>query len=162
MKKFTIQDLPKFLASIFLCLFIGFVSGIATSSTITTWYAALNKPFFTPPNWLFGPVWTILYILMGISLFLVWREGIANKKVIMGVNFFTIQLIFNFVWSFLFFKFNLIMGSFLLILALWVMIFLTMRRFYRVSKIAVWILVPYITWVTIALALNFSLILLNP
>lgn len=162
MKKIKLAEWPLMLGSIFLCLFVGLVGGIATSSSVQTWYLTLVKPVFTPPNWLFGPIWTTLYILMGIALFLVLREGVRKENVKTAVYYFVVQLLLNFAWSFIFFYFKSLAGGLIIILELWLMILLTMRKFYRISKAAAWLMAPYIAWVTIATLLNFSLMLLNP
>ena len=162
MKKITIAEWPMLLGSIVLCLLIGFAGGLVTSASVQTWYSTLVKPVFAPPNWLFGPVWTTLYILMGIALFLVLREGIKKENVIIASNYFGLQLFLNFLWSLVFFYFRSITGGFVVILGLWAAIMLTIMRFSKVSREAAWLMVPYITWVTIATALNFSVMQLNP
>ncbi|BDH79946.1 MAG TPA: tryptophan-rich sensory protein [Methanothermobacter sp.] len=155
------KEIPKLAVSVFICLIAGFLGSIATISSINTWYASLTKPPWTPPNWLFGPIWTTLYILMGIAAFLVWREGFQKKEVKIALGIFSLQLILNILWSVVFFALKSTLGAFIIIIILWTTILLTMITFYRVSKPAAAILIPYITWVTIATALNYTIYTLN-
>lgn len=148
------KDLPKLIFSIGLCLGVGFLGSFFTVSSIPTWYATLNKPFFSPPNWIFGPVWTILYILMGYSLYLVWV-----KRVVPTV--FWIQLFLNFIWSIIFFGMQNPTLALLNIIVLWTAIFLTIKSFHRINKLAGQMLIPYLLWVTFASLLNLSIVLLN-
>ncbi|HET7099063.1 MAG TPA: TspO/MBR family protein [Patescibacteria group bacterium] len=126
-----------------------------------SWYNTLNKPFFNPPSWVFGPAWTILYILMAISFYLVWRKGIKIKKVKQAIIVFFIQLALNLAWSPIFF------GAHNVLLALIVIIFMifyivkTIRLFSKIDKTAAYLLYPYIAWVSFATLLNFSVWLLN-
>jgi tryptophan-rich sensory protein len=132
-----------------------------TLPSITTWYAGLNKPSFNPPNFIFGPVWTILYTLMGIALFIVWDKGLKNKKIGKAVKIFLLQLALNFLWSLVFFGFHLPFAAFIVIIALWISIFYTMSLFKKISKPAYWLLVPYVAWVSFAMILNFFVAILN-
>lgn len=152
-------NLPRLIASVTLPLAIGALGSIFTVSAITTWYAILNKPFFSPPNWIFGPVWTTLYILMGISLYLLWTSKKKGKT--KAIKLFLIQLVLNLFWSILFFGWHNPLAAFAEIIALWIFIFLTIRQSLLVSKNAAYLLYPYIIWVTIASILNFSLLILN-
>jgi len=127
----------------------------------SSWYVELAKPAFQPPNWIFGPVWTLLYLLMGISLFLVWQKGFESMRSKIALFFFSIQLFFNALWSVLFFGLNKVMFAFVDIIALWAAIALTMVSFYRISKTSMYLLIPYFLWVTFAMILNFSLFVLN-
>jgi len=160
MAKFNSRDIPKLTASIFICLLAGVVGSIFTASAIPTWYAALVKPFFAPPNWVFGPVWTTLYVLMGISLFLIWRKGI-NKKTKAAINIFGIQLALNVLWSLAFFGMKSPIAGFAVIIALWAAIATTIMKFMKIEKNAGLILIPYIAWVSVATLLNLSIVLLN-
>ncbi len=146
--------------SIFICLSIGAVSGIATASGIKTWYITLEKPFFNPPNYLFGPVWTTLYILMGISFYMILQtpKSEIRKK---AITIFIIQLVLNFCWSFLFFKFNLLGISFIEIILIWISILLMIMTFYKIDKKAALLQIPYLLWVTFASILNGSIWFLN-
>jgi benzodiazapine receptor len=147
----------KFVISIGICLSVGFVAGMFTSTSVDTWYPSLRKPFFNPPDWVFGPVWTILYIMMGMALYLVWNS--RDKKI--AITFFILQLALNFLWSFLFFVLKNPLLAFLEIVLLLVMILLTAWHFHRISKVAGFLLIPYILWVGFASVLNLSIYWLN-
>lgn len=125
------------------------------------WYNTLSKPFFTPPAWLFGPAWTFLYVLMAVSAFLVWRKRTTKKKVKEALKVFVIQLVLNLAWSPIFFGLHDIFLALLLILVLWYLILLTIREFYKIDKIASYLLWPYLVWVSFATILNFSVWCLN-
>jgi tryptophan-rich sensory protein len=144
-----------------ISFFAGFVGSIFTTPAIPTWYASLVKPAFSPPNYVFGPVWSILFLLMGISAYLVWKEGFGKKKVKIALKIFFVQLALNTLWSILFFGLKSPMVSLAEIILLWVLIFITIKKFYEISKIAGSLLIPYILWVTFASILNLSIVLLN-
>lgn len=152
---------PKILIAVIVCLGIGFFSSFATQSSIDTWYESLNKPFFNPPDWIFGPVWTILYILMGIAAGLVWSKGFYHKWVQTALYHFIFQLLFNGLWSIVFFGFQSPGFAFLIILVLLVLIILTIKWFKVVSKRAAYLLYPYLLWVIFATVLNFSIWQMN-
>ena len=152
-------NLPRLAPSIILPLAVGVLGSYFTASSIPTWYAALNKPVFAPPNWIFGPVWTTLYILMGISLYLLWTSKKKGKEKVLRLFF--IQLALNFLWSIIFFGMHNVFLAFVEIIALWIFIFLTIRQSLLVSKNAAYLLYPYIIWVTIASILNLLLLILN-
>jgi benzodiazapine receptor len=154
-------EILKLAISIIICLAAGFIGSIFTNRQIPTWYAALKKPSFSPPNWLFGPVWTALFILMGISLFLVWRKGLSYDGVKIAIIIFGIQLILNILWSILFFGFKSPLAGFIEIIILWILILITILVFYPIAKPAALLLLPYILWVSFASILNFSLWRLN-
>ena len=158
---FNLKELVRLIASILIVFIAGTIGSIATLSQIPTWYAALVKPSWAPPNWLFGPVWTTLYILIGIALFLVWKEGINRKDVKLAISVFVVQLVLNVLWSVIFFGYNSLLGGLIVIIILWIAILANIIFFYRVSKSAGLLLVPYIVWVTIASYLNYSVYLLN-
>ncbi len=126
-----------------------------------SWYSSLNKPFFTPPSWLFGPVWTILYILIAISAIIVFKKGFKNKKIKNAGKIFTIQLILNLIWSPVFFGAHQILLSLIIIVFLWYFIYKTIQIFSQINKKASYLLYPYLIWVTIAFLLNLSVFLLN-
>lgn len=126
-----------------------------------SWYNTLVKPFFTPPSWLFGPAWTILYILMAISAYLVWKNGIQKKTVKYALKIFAIQLILNLIWSPVFFGLHNVLLALLIILVLWYFILKTIRIFYKIDKRASYLLWPYLVWVSFATVLNFSVWILN-
>lgn len=153
-------NILKLFIAIFICQMAGFIGAIFTTSSIPTWYATLNKPFFSPPNSVFGPVWTALFTLMGIALYIVWQKKTKLKK-IHALQIFTIQLILNTLWSILFFGFQSPALAFIEILFLWAFIALSIKTFYKISKTAGYLLVPYILWVSFATLLNLSIVLLN-
>ena len=150
----------KLLISLALTLGTGAIAGIFTASAVPEWYAALNRPSFSPPNWLFGPVWTILYILLGISLFLIWNLD-ASKARNIAILFFIIQLALNFCWSFIFFYSKMIGFALVEIVVLWIMIIIMLILFYRIKPMAAYINIPYILWVTFASILNGAYYFLN-
>jgi tryptophan-rich sensory protein len=157
-------DMKKFLTlflSILICLSAGAIGTIFTFSAIPTWYAALNKPVFSPPNYLFGPVWTILYILMGISVYLIYTKGLKTKKVRDAIYLFGIQLILNAIWSPIFFGLKNTLLALFVIIAMWIYIFRTILAFEKIERKAALLLVPYILWVSFATILNFSVWFLN-
>ena len=141
-------------------LIIGSISGIATSGNITTWYAGLNKPSFNPPNWIFGPVWTVLYLLMGISLFLIWRSPAGDARNY-ALTIFCIQIILNFAWSFIFFHFKQTGWAFVEIILIWLSVLAMIFIFYRISKPSALLQIPYFLWVSFAVVLNGSIWHLN-
>lgn len=147
----------KLVISIGLCLSVGYIAGMFTSTSVDTWYPTLVKPSFTPPDWVFGPVWTILYIMMGIALYRVWNS--SHNKV--AITFFILQLALNFLWSFLFFGLKNPLLAFLEIVSLLVMIALTLWHFYPISRAAAFLLIPYLLWVGFASVLNFHIYWLN-
>ncbi len=150
----------KLIACIILCLAIGGVSGTATIGGLKTWYPSLVKPSFNPPNYLFGPVWSTLYALMGLSLYLILQsEKNANRNLALKVFF--LQLTLNFSWSFLFFKFNWLGISFIEIIAIWVCILWMIVSFWRCNRTAAFIQIPYLLWVSFASVLNGSIWFLN-
>jgi tryptophan-rich sensory protein len=148
-----------------ICIAIPLLAGVAgsfsTISSIPTWYAGLIKPLLTPPNWVFGPVWTTLYILMGIALYLVVKEGTENKPVQLGVMVFAAQLIVNVLWSIVFFGLQSPLLGLVTILVLIALVLATIYFFYQVSRTAAGLLVPYIAWVCIATYLNAMVLVLN-
>ncbi len=154
------QQIGKLLISLLLPLGIGAIAGIFTSKAIPGWYATLNQPTFNPPNWVFGPVWTALYIIMGISLFLIWKLE-SGKERNQAILVFSIQLLLNFGWSFFFFYFKLIGVALVDIIVLWIMIIIMLYRFYRLKPLAAYINIPYLLWVTFATVLNAAYFLLN-
>jgi benzodiazapine receptor len=152
----------KLMATILLCQIVGFIGSLATTPAIPNWYETLKKPAFSPPNWIFGPVWITLYALMGISLFIIWQRGLKARGVKPALFFFSLQLLLNALWSWAFFGLRSPLVGLLDIVLLWVAILLTTRSFYRVSKTAGLLLLPYLLWVSFAAILNFSLCILNP
>ncbi len=151
---FSNRSLPRLVSAIVVCQLAGIIGSVFTISSIPTWYAELEKPFFAPPNWLFGPVWLALYTLMGVSLYLVWSRGIDNSSVRTALSFFGVQLVLNVLWSVLFFGLRSPLLGLVEIVALWIAIVANIVLFYRISRAAALLLIPYIAWVTIAAALN--------
>ncbi|MBD1387722.1 tryptophan-rich sensory protein [Mucilaginibacter rigui] len=150
-----------FTISLLITLTIGVVASIFTRPEIKTWYITLNKPSFTPPNWLFPVAWTTLYILIAVSAYLIWklRDGSSTYKT--AAIIYVIQLALNFSWSIVFFGMHQIMGGLFIIVALLVTIILNISWFNRFSKTAAWLLVPYLLWVSYATLLNISISVLN-
>lgn len=155
------EDILKLLVSISLPLLAGFIGSYFTTPYIETWYANLSKPSLNPPNFIFAPVWTTLYILMGISLFLVWRSD--NQKEVKKISFifFGTQLILNSSWSIIFFALQNPQIALINIFILWIFIILTIGSFLRISKVAGVILIPYFIWVSFASYLNYAIYILN-
>ena len=150
----------KLFFSLLITLAVGGFSGYATASNIDIWYAKINKPSFNPPNWIFGPVWTVLYILLGIALYLIWKlPASANRTA--ALAFFGIQLLLNFAWSFIFFNFHFVGWAFVEIVVMWFFILLTILQFSPLSKTAIWLMLPYLLWVSFAAVLNFAIWKLN-
>jgi benzodiazapine receptor len=162
MRKNKLPETLKLVTSLTICLFAGFIGSIFTGPSIPTWYATLIKPSFNPPDWIFAPVWTTLFFLMGISLYLVWNKGLQDKKVKTSLFTFGVQLVLNVLWSFLFFGLHSPFYAFLEITILWAAIMLTIVNFFKVSRTAGLLLLPYIFWVSFAAILNFSIWRLNP
>jgi tryptophan-rich sensory protein len=159
-EKMKLNDILKLAVSIILCQLAGFLGSLFTTPAIPTWYQTLHKPFFTPPNWIFSPVWISLFLLIGISLFLVWRRQ-DHPQAKIALIFFFVQLILNTLWSAAFFGLRSPLLGLIDIVLLWVAILLTIQNFSKVSKMAGFLLLPYLLWVGFAALLNFSLWILN-
>jgi len=142
------------------CFSAAAIGGIATSQTVGTWYRSLSKPHWTPPGWLFGPVWSALYLMMAVAAWLVWRRHNATA-VRWPLSLFTVQLILNAVWSWLFFALRSPGVAFAEIAVLWCAILWTLVLFGRVTKLAGWLMAPYLIWVAFAGALNLAIWRLN-
>ena len=155
------NTLLKITISVAICLLIGFLSSFATQSSVNDWYLTLNKPSFNPPNWIFAPVWTILYILMGIAAGIVWSKGFYHLRVKTALYHFGFQLLLNALWSILFFGLKNPLAALFVILTLLVLIVLTIKWFRVVSKKAALLLLPYLAWVAFASVLNFKIWELN-
>lgn len=151
----------KLLALILLCEGIGILGSVFTFSSVTTWYSYLNKPSFSPPNWIFGPVWTTLYFLIGVSLYLILEKKLKKEKNKI-LTVFSIQLLLNLLWSIIFFGMHLPLLAFVEIVFLWGSIAWLVANFWKFSKTASLILIPYLLWVSFASILNLSLVILNP
>lgn len=155
------KDLPNLIISVVGCELIGLIGSVFTIPAIPIWYATLNKPPFSPPNWIFGPVWTLLYFLMGVSFYLIWKQGWAKKKIRTAGEYFLAQLALNFVWTPIFFGLKSTLTALLVIIALWITIVLTMKKFYPLSKLSFYLLIPYLLWVSFATLLNAAIVVLN-
>ena len=145
-----------------LCEAAGIIGSLFTTPAINSWYAGLRKPAFAPPNCVFAPVWTTLYLLMGISLFMVWDVGLEKRAVKKSIVIFGVQLLLNILWSYLFFGLRSLLMGFIEIVVMWLMILLTMLSFFKISRKAALLLVPYLAWVGIASYLNYLILVLNP
>ncbi|PIZ99558.1 MAG: TspO protein [Candidatus Komeilibacteria bacterium CG_4_10_14_0_2_um_filter_37_10] len=156
MNKYT-----KLFTALFICQVAGLVGSRFTISAIDQWYQFLNKPFFNPPNWLFGPVWTVLYLLMGIAFYLIWQEKLSWSKHKMVYLSFFIQLLLNAFWSIIFFGWQQPLWAFGEILLLWAAIVITIYYFYQYQKTAAYLLLPYLLWVSFASLLNLGIWYLN-
>lgn len=154
MNKFT-----KFIGALVICFVAAGVGSIATFSQIPTWYTTITKPAWNPPNWLFGPVWTILYLLMAISLYLLWTHKRKDKTD--AIKFFSIQLVLNILWSWIFFGWHQIGFALAEIIVLWLAILATIIYSYKINRVAGWLLFPYILWVSFAGYLNYTVWMLN-
>lgn len=147
--------------AVVITLAVGLLSSLAVAGSITTWYAALVRPWFAPPDWIFGPVWTTLYILMGIGAGQVWNAGIALPDVRRALGLYAVQLVLNAAWSVIFFGLHALGGALIELSILWVLIILTMFAFARVRRTSAWLLLPYICWVSFAFILNLAFWRLN-
>ena len=151
----------KLIIAIAIPLIVGGTSGFFTATGVESWYQTIARPTWNPPGWIFGPVWTTLYVMMGISLFLVWKEDTSVELKKIAIALFTVQLVLNFFWSFIFFNQHQIGWALVEIAAMWVFILLTIFAFAQVNKAAAWLLVPYISWVSFATILNYTIWQLN-
>lgn len=146
---------------VLLCLAVGSISGMLTADSITSWYNTLRKPSFNPPNGIFAPVWTILYCMMGVAWWYSLQTTAMAKEKIKATVLFLIQLTLNFCWSLVFFNIRNLGLAFVVLLLLWLFIFLCILHFYRQSKTAAYLMVPYLLWVSFAGVLNFAVWKLN-
>lgn len=147
--------------SVAVSLLAGVVGSLATQSSVNTWFTTLEKPYFNPPNWVFAPVWTTLYILMGIAAGRVWSNGYHHKWVKTAMYHFIFQLLLNTLWSLVFFGMQEVFGALIVITLLLIVLLFTFRWFKIVDKMAAYLLIPYILWVSFALVLNYSIWNLN-
>ncbi|WP_159800699.1 TspO/MBR family protein [Flavobacterium sp. MK4S-17] len=156
------SKISKILVMVVTCVAVGYISGEVTRESVTTWYTTIQKPSFNPPNWLFAPVWTTLYILMGIAAGLVWAKIDDDKATVKkALLFFGIQLALNALWSILFFGLQNPLLALIEIVLLWLMIYETFIQFNKVHKTAAWLIIPYLLWVSFAMVLNASIWWLN-
>lgn len=156
----TPQKIGAFLLSLIIPLAVGGISGFFTVSAIPGWYQTIQKPSWNPPNWVFGPVWTTLYVLMGIAMYLIWTQPRTEQRQ-RALYLNAAQLILNFFWSLIFFNLHAIGSALIEIIILWVVIVQTMFAYDRIYKPAAWLLLPYIVWVTFATILNGTIWWLN-
>ncbi|HRH25993.1 MAG TPA: tryptophan-rich sensory protein [Candidatus Paceibacterota bacterium] len=154
-------DWFKLLFLIVVCQSAGLIGSLATYPAIPTWYTSLEKPALNPPSWVFAPVWTTLFVLMGIAAFLIWKKGLARTDVKVALTVFIAQLILNTLWSIIFFGAQNTGLAFFELSVLWIAILCSIVLFARISKPAAWLLLPYILWVSFAGYLNFSIWYLN-
>jgi benzodiazapine receptor len=156
------NKITRILAVVVTCLAVGYFSGIVTRSSIETWYPTLVKPSFNPPNWVFAPVWSMLFIMMGVAAGLIWDRIEAEKETVRkALILFAIQLALNALWSFLFFGLKNPMLAGLEIIILWLMIYETYIQFTKINKIAGYLFIPYLLWVSFATILNGTIWWLN-
>jgi len=155
------RKLTYIVTAVSACLLIGFLSSFATQSSVNDWYSSLNKPSFNPPNWIFAPVWTVLYIMMGIAAGIVWAKGFYHLWVKTALYHFVFQLILNGTWSIVFFGLREPFWALCVIITLLILLCLTIRWFKVVSKTAAILLLPYLFWVCFATALNYKIWELN-
>jgi tryptophan-rich sensory protein len=156
------MNILKLLGCILISGSAGFIGAVFTARSVKTWYVELAKPSFNPPGWLFGPVWMVLYIMMGVALYIVWERATHQKVgVTSAVGFFIVQLVLNAAWSVIFFGQRQVFFALVDISLLWVSILMTMILFWRISHAAGMLLVPYLLWVSFAALLNFSIWQLN-
>lgn len=156
------SNAPKLILSLIIPNAVGILSSLVTMPAVGNWYTTIAKPSWTPPGWVFGPVWTVLYTLMGVSLYLVWRDGVQKSDIRKGLIWFDVQLGLNFLWSLAFFGLKSPGLAFAVIIGLWIAIVVTMGIFWELKKkVSVVLLVPYILWVSFALALNAQIWFMN-
>lgn len=150
-----------FLISLLITLSIGFVASLFTRPEIAGWYSQLHKPSFTPPSWLFAPVWTTLYVMIAVAAYLVWKRRNDGLNYTRAAIVYFFQLLLNFSWSIVFFGMHHVLGAAFIIVLLWIFIIWNIKVFSNYSRVAAWLLVPYLLWVSFASALNIGIYLLN-
>lgn len=151
----------QFIIALLICHAPGIIGSLFTAGSIDTWYATLNRPSISPPNWIFAPVWLTLYTLMGISLFLIWQKGLKKKEVKAASRLFIIHLIFNGTWSIIFFGLHMPGLAFANIIIIWLFIIALIVKFWKLSRTASILLWPYFLWVSFASVLNYQIWMLN-
>jgi len=144
-----------------MCVITGFASGSLTADSIQNWYSTLNKPFFNPPNWIFAPVWTLLYVLLGIGAGMIWHKGLSEKGVKTALILFVAQFILNLFWSPIFFNLQAPTLALIIIVVLWFLIIITIMHFNTIDRTAGKLMIPYLLWVSFATILNGSIVYLN-
>jgi tryptophan-rich sensory protein len=151
----------RLIISLALPQLAGIVGSLFTTSAIPTWYATLQRPSFSPPNWLFGPAWITLYVLMGVSVYLIWQKVEKTKKARGAMWLFWIHLFFNAIWSIIFFGLQNPGLAFINIIIIWLLIVALMIKFWNINRWATYLLIPYLLWVSFASALNYFIWYLN-
>lgn len=154
----------KLIIALILPQLAGLIGSLATAQAISTWYVSLNRPNFAPPNWLFAPVWILLFILMGIAFYLIWAKTVKKEEKKLqdrAIRLFLIQLVFNTLWSIIFFGQQLLFLAFLEIIMLWILILLTILQFKKLNQLSAYLMIPYLLWVSFAGILNLAFALLN-
>jgi len=154
-------NFPKLFLAVAGSVIAGSSGALFTSGAVNSWYQEINKPWFNPPSWLFGPVWTLLFVLMGVAFYIVWMKGLNTGKGRGARNIFLIQFAFNIAWSWIFFGMGNFWLAFAEILILWWLIYKTIKSFSAVDKQAGMLLWPYLSWVSFATFLNLSIAVLN-
>ena len=157
----TLPDIAKLAISIGASQMAGVIGSIFTARTVSSWYVTLRKPTWTPPGSVIGPVWISLYLVMGIAAFLVWRKGLEYAGVRIALLLFLVQLVINTLWSAAFFGLASPLAGFVVIVILWIAIVATIIAFMRVSLGAGLLLLPYLSWVSFAGVLNWSILIMN-
>lgn len=160
-KKSPIANVLVFLICLAIPLSIGFLGSMFTMESVKTWYTTINKPSFNPPNWVFAPVWTTLYVLMGIASFRVWQKRKTMQWFHWAVIVYIVQLVFNLMWSFIFFELHQIGFALIEIVLLLLLILINAFIFYRFDKLAGWLFLPYFLWVSFATYLTYAIFILN-
>jgi translocator protein len=161
MSKKSISPISKLIIAILVCEAVGIISALLSNTSNNAWFNTLAKPSWNPPAYLFGPVWTILYLLMGIALWLIWKSDAPYLKKTNAICIFFFQLFFNFCWSILFFRFHSPLLALINIVIMVITIVATMSTFATINKKATWLLLPYIMWVGFATLLNFAIWVMN-
>jgi tryptophan-rich sensory protein len=151
----------KLVVSLTLPQIAGIAGALFTETGESSWYQTLQKPEWNPPGWVFGPVWTTLYVLMGIAFYIVWKADVPSSQKRPALSFWIAQLVFNFFWTIIFFNLQEPGWAFAEICCLWLLILITIFSFARISKIAAWLMVPYISWVSFAGLLNYTIWQMN-
>lgn len=157
-----LNNIEKLIVSVVVCQIAGLIPAVFVYRPFPSWYNNLAKPSFTPPGWVFAVVWPALFLLMGLAAYLVWSTAMNSDGKNIAMLFFWLQLFINMLWSFIFFLMHSPLLAFLELMVLWVAIVLTIGKFYRVSKAAAWLMVPYLLWVTFAGVMNFAVVIMNP
>ena len=151
----------KLLITIIVCQCAGLIGSLFTASAINGWFSELNHPSFTPPDWLYPPIWITGYLLIAIAAFLIWWRGLHIRPVRVAMILFLVQLFLGVVWAYILFGLQSVLFGLIAVMALWIVLLFTVIQFYKVSVAAGSLMIPYMVWVTFAIILNGSLYLLN-